>query len=124
MVIRSAVLLVHTVGCCYDPLTGDDGPSAVVAVAVVKADLPGPPAQGGLNSSDYPGQLCSCPTLYTEAFIREEFNLSMLQQMCFLKIGSEEGFVLNEKSFQKVYFHLLTETLQSDNLPCDAALPK
>jgi len=47
-------------------LTGDDGASAVVTVAVVEADLPGPPAQRGLHSPYYPGQLCSCPTLYTE----------------------------------------------------------
>lgn len=66
MLLRSAVLLVHTVGCCYYPLPGDDGPSAGVAVAVVEADLPGPPAQRGLNSPYYPGQLRSGPTLCTE----------------------------------------------------------
>lgn len=60
------VLLVHTMGSCDYPLTGDDGASAGVTVAVVEADLPGPPAQRGLDSSDYPGQLRSCPTLCTE----------------------------------------------------------
>lgn len=66
MLIRSAFLLVHTMSSCDYPLTGDDGASAGVAVAVVEADLPGPPAQRGLHSPDYPGQLRSCPTLYTE----------------------------------------------------------
>lgn len=53
-------------GSCDDPLTGDDGASAGVAIAVVEADLPGPPAQCGLSSPDNPGQLASCPALYTE----------------------------------------------------------
>ena len=66
MLGRSAVLLVHTMGSCDDPLTGDDGASAGVAVAVVEADLPGPPAQCGLDSPDYPGQLRSCTALCTE----------------------------------------------------------
>lgn len=66
MPVRSAVLLVHTMGSCDYPLTGDDGASAGVTVAVVEADLPGPPAQRGLDSPDYPGQLRPCSTLYTE----------------------------------------------------------
>lgn len=63
MLVKSAVLLVHTVGSCDYPLTGDDGASTGVTVAVVKADLPGPPAQRGLHAPDYPGQLCARPTL-------------------------------------------------------------
>lgn len=57
---------MHTVSRCDDPLTGDDGASAGVAIAVVEADLPRPPAQRGLNSPDYPGQLSSRPTLCTK----------------------------------------------------------
>lgn len=57
---------MHTVSRCDDPLTGDDGASAGVAIAVVEADLPRPPAQRGLNSPDYPGQLRSRPTLCTK----------------------------------------------------------
>lgn len=57
---------MHTMGSCYYPLTGDDGASTGVTVAVVEADLPGPPAQCCFNSPDYPGQLRPCPTLYTE----------------------------------------------------------
>lgn len=49
-----------------DPLTGDDGASAGVTIAVVKADLPGPPAQRGLDAPDDPGQLRSSPTLCTD----------------------------------------------------------
>lgn len=64
--LRSAVLLVHTVSSCGYPLTGDDGATAGVTVAVVEADLPGPPAQRGLHSPDYSRQLRPCPTLYTE----------------------------------------------------------
>lgn len=64
--VRSAFLLMHTMGSCDYPLTGDDGAATGVTVAVVEADLPGPPAQRGLNSPDYPGQLCSCPTLCIE----------------------------------------------------------
>lgn len=66
MLVMSAVLLVHTMGSCDYPLTGDDGSSTGVTVAVVETDLPRPPAQRGLDSPDYPGQLCSCSTLYTE----------------------------------------------------------
>lgn len=66
VLVRSAVLLVHTMGSCDDPLTGDDGASTGVSVAVIEADLPGPPAQCGLHSPDYPRQLRSCPTLCTE----------------------------------------------------------
>lgn len=66
MLVRSAVLLVHTMGSCDYPLTGDERASAGVTVAVVEADLPGPPAQRGFYSPDYPGQLCSRPTGYTE----------------------------------------------------------
>lgn len=57
---------MHTMGSCDDPLAGDDGASAGVTVAVVEADLPGPPAQRGLHSPDYPGQLRSRPTLCTQ----------------------------------------------------------
>lgn len=46
---------MYTVGSCDYPLTGDDGASTGVTVAVVKADLPGPPAQRGLHAPDYPG---------------------------------------------------------------------
>lgn len=54
---------MHAVGGRDDPLAVDDGAAAGVAVAVVEADLPGPPAQGGLHSSNYPGQLCTRATL-------------------------------------------------------------
>lgn len=59
---------MHTMGGCDYPLTGDDGAPTGVTVAVVQADLPRPPAQRGLHSSYYPGQLRSCPTLYTEIY--------------------------------------------------------
>lgn len=64
--MKPAVLLVHTMGSCDYPLTGDDGAPAGVTIAVVEADLPGPPARCGLNSPDYPGQLRTRPTLCTE----------------------------------------------------------
>lgn len=54
---------MHAVGRRDDPLAVNDGAAAGVTVAVVEADLPGPPAQGGLHSPNYPGQLCTHPTL-------------------------------------------------------------
>lgn len=59
-------LLVHAVSSRDDPLAGDDGASAGVAVAVVEAHLPRPPAQRGLNPPDDPWQLRSGPALYTK----------------------------------------------------------
>lgn len=63
VLVRSALLLVHTMGSCDYPLTVDDGASTGVTVAVVEADLPGPPAQRGLDSPNYPGQFRTCPAL-------------------------------------------------------------
>lgn len=130
--LSSAVLLVHTVGRCYYPLTGDDGPSAGVTVAVVEADLPGPPAQRSLNASYYPGQLRSGPTLCTErrlsetCLVRERCSRSshsLFQYWTFHR-GFTEVFMLAENAESKVQTNLLTKTLQRDNLPCHAALPK
>lgn len=137
--IKSAVLLVHTVGCCYYPLTGDDGPSTGVTAAVVEADLPGPPAQGGLNSSYYPGQLCSCPALCTEIHLSERgaawrvrrrcgksiHPLCSLKELFYKNLIRTAGFFCAKCNVDpKANFNLLTETLQSDNLPRDTALPK
>lgn len=92
MQVRSAVLLVNTMGSCDYPLTGDDRASAGVTVAVVEADLPRPPARRGLDSPDYPGQLCSCPTFYTEihsskkCWIAASFTLSAADVKLFCEV--------------------------------------
>lgn len=60
-------LLVHAVSGRDDPLAGDDGAAAGVAVAVVEAHLPRPPAQRGLHPPDDPWQLRSGPALCTKS---------------------------------------------------------
>lgn len=100
-------VVVNTMGSCDDPAAGDDGPSTGVTVAVVKADLPWPPAQRGLNAADNPGQLRSGPTLCTEIHSSAKRGSSTA--------AAGKGRKVN---------HLLTKTLQSDNLPRGTTSPK